>query len=392
MRFFFCTISFALCVASTAQAHEGEDHAAAPGTDSGAGAISGPIEVSEVAQRNLGLTVGEVELRPVETTLRVIGEIQGDPTRSGTVSSRISGRVSAVYAQVGEQVAKGKQLVEVESLQLGDPPPRVRYGSPVSGVVTDRHVVVGDDVEPNRHLLEVVDLSEVLAIGRVFEGQIGRVSVGQKVRVRVPSYPDEIFEGVVERLGGKLDPDSRSLAVYIRVGNADERLRPHMRATLSLVTGGADLALAIPKSAVLGESGNLYAFVQDEESPVRFERRSLVVGVSNDRVVEVIEGLYPGERVVVEGNYSLQYLTPVATNADANGQDHKSAGTATSAEPEAHANSDSDGHAHPDGQPASTASLYWVLGAIGVLGLVVMVARQMQARSRPVRRRPGDAE
>lgn len=351
MRPFFVSLAFALCVASPAPAHEGEDHAAAPGTESGAGALTGPIEVSEVAQRNLGLAVAEAELRSVETTLRVIGEIQADPDRSGTVSSRISGRVSAVFAQEGERVAKGQPLAEVESLQLGDPPPRVRYASPVSGVVTDRHVVLGDDVEPNRHLLEVADLTEVLAVGRLFEGQIGQVSIGQQVRARVPSYPDEIFEGVVERIGGKLDPNSRSLAVYIRVANPDERLRPHMRATLSLVTGGAELALAVPKSAVLGEAGNLYAFVQDEDRPVRFERRPLVLGVANDRFVEVVEGLFPGERVVTEGNYSLQYLTPIAEEAE------EGAETIAAAE----------GQAHPQADHSGTAALPWVLGALAAL-------------------------
>lgn len=300
-----------LCLGDSALSHEGEDHAAAPGSDSAAGASEGPIEVSEIAQRNLGLLVQEAELRPVETTLRAIGEIVADPRLSGAVSSRIAGSVSAVFAQEGEHVEKGRPLVEVESLQLGDPPPRVRYASPVSGVVTDRHVVVGDDVEPNRHLFEVSDLSEVLAIGRVFEGQIGEVSVGQKVRVRVPSYPDAVFDGVLERIGGTLDRASRSLAVYVRVANADGRLRPHMRATLSLITGGSDLTLAIPKSAILGEAGVFFAFVQDEERPDRFARRAMVLGASDDRFVEVVDGLAPGERVVAEGNYSLQYVTPI---------------------------------------------------------------------------------
>ncbi len=365
MRFISFSLALVLCMASPALAHKGEDHAAAPGTESGAGAVTGPIEVSEVAQRNLGLTVAEAELRSVETTLRVIGEIQADPAHSGTVSSRISGRVSAVFAQEGEHVEKGKRLVEVESLQLGDPPPRVRYASPVSGVVTDRHVVVGDDVEPNRHLFEVADLTEVLAIGRVFEGQIGQVSVGQKVRVRVPSYPEDVFEGVVERLGGKLDPTSRSLAVYVRVANPDERLRAHMRATLSLVTGGADLALAIPKSALLGEAGQFYAFVQDEDRPERFERRALVLGVSNDRFVEVIEGLYPGERVVAEGNYSLQYLTPVAEEEEREHLDAVSAG---------------DGEAHTEGP--SWAMALWAIGALCAFAVAAMGVRMLRGRSR----------
>ncbi len=55
MRFFLYTIALAFCLPSPALAHEG--HADAPGSESAAGATTGPIEVSEVAQRNLGLTV-----------------------------------------------------------------------------------------------------------------------------------------------------------------------------------------------------------------------------------------------------------------------------------------------------------------------------------------------
>lgn len=365
MKIILSVCVLTLCLATAAIGHEGHDDA--PGSAAAASATSGPIEVSEIAQRNLGLTVAEAALRPIETTIRVIGEIQADPARSGTVSSRIRGRVTAVLAQEGDKVVKGRRVVEVESLQLGDPPPRVGYASPVSGFVTDRHVVVGDDVEPNRHLLEVADLDEVLAIGRVFEAQIGQIAVGQRVRVRVPSYPEDVFDGVVERLGGKLDAQSRSLAVYIRVLNPDARLRPHMRATLSLVTGGADLALAIPKTAVLGEAGNLYAFVQADERLDLFERRPLVLGVSNDRDVEVIEGLYPGERVVTEGNYSLQYLTPVEEET---------------ASGDAHAASDLESDAHG---PSDEAPSRFGLSAIGALGLLAAIGigmRILRGRSR----------
>ncbi len=360
------TLFFVAGIAASAFAHEGGDHAAAPGSESTGDASSGPIEVSELAQRNLGLVVAEAELRSIETTLRVIGELQADPARSGTVSSRISGRVSAVLAQEGERVEKGQPLAEVESRQLGNPPPRARYASPVTGIVMDRHVVVGDDVEPNRHLLEVADLREVLAVGRVFEGQIGRVAVGQQVRVRVPSDPDAVFEGVVERLGGQLDPVSRSLAVYIRVANPDERLRPRMRATLSLVTGGAEVALAIPKNAVLGEAGNLYAFVQDEERTDRFERRPLVIGVSDDRFVEVIEGLVPGERVVTEGNYALQYLAPIPEETDE--------GAAVAPE--------GDGEIRARREHRGVAALLGTAGVVGALVAAALLYRHLRVRPR----------
>jgi len=348
-----------------ALAHSG--HATAPGSESAPVGSQGVVEVSRVAQLNLGLTVEEANLRPLETTLRVIGEIQADPRRSGAVSSRISGRVSAVLVQEGERVAAGQPLVEVESLQLGDPPSRVRYVSPVSGVVTDRHLVVGDEVEPQRHLFEVSDLSSLLAVGRVFEREIGQVAVGQKVRVRVPSYPGETFEGSVERLAGKLEEESRSLAIYARLENPDGRLRPHMRASLTLVTGGSELALVIPKAAVLGEGGARYAFVQSEDHPERFARRPLVLGNSNDRFVEVIDGLFPGEGVVVEGSYSLQYLAPVAT-----AQEGEPAATASG--PRAPAATRSPG--------AAWSEAPRVLGVAGGLGAALLGVWWLRGRSR----------
>ncbi len=307
---FAAAVATALAPPSATQAHEGHDDA--PGEATAGEAAGALVLVSEAARRNLGLETQEAELRSIERALTVIGEIQPEPFRSGTVSSRIAGRVFAVYAREGERVRRGQRLVEVESFQVGDPPPRVSYAAPLGGIVTDRHVVAGDDVEPNRHLFEIADLREVLAVGRVFEGQIGRVSIGQTARVRVPSYPEKIFEGVVERLGGQLDPASRSLPVFVRVANPEEELRPNMRATLSLVTDRAELALAVPKNAVLGEFGNPFVFVQREDEPDLFERRAVVTGLSDDRYVEVLDGVLPGERVVIEGNYSLQYLPPVA--------------------------------------------------------------------------------
>lgn len=314
-----------LCVSlllepTLAGAHEG--HAEAPGETAAGGAEAGAVSVSEEARRNLGLSLAEAELRPIETTLGVIGEIAPVPSLAGTVSSRIAGRVVSIFVAEGNTVRRGQVVVEIESLQVGDPPPRARYASPIDGTVIDRHVVAGESVEPNGHLVEIADLSEVLAVGRVFEGQIGRVAVGQSVRVRVPSFPGRVFEGVVERIGGQLDPASRSLPLYVRVKNPEQRLRPNMRAELNVVTGRSPTALAVPRSAVLGDFGALFVFVEDDDDPTRFERRVVVTGLSDDRFVEILEGVLPGERVVTEGNYSLQFLPPAPLEGVATEPEH----------------------------------------------------------------------
>jgi len=259
---------------------------------------------------NLGLALVEAAIRPVESTLAVIGEIAPLPDRAGAVTSRIAGRVTWIGVAEGDSVRKGDPMVEVESLQLGDPPPRVRYNAPLSGRVVDRHVVPGDSVEPNAHLLMVADLAEVLVVGQLFEGQIGRVEIGQKARIRVPSYPDTVFEGVVERVGSALDATTRSLPVYVRVRNPEGKLLPKMPAELAVVVASTEAALAIPRGALLGEFGNEFVFVEEDPEQGLFKRAPVVRGLDDDQFVEIVDGVLPGDRVVTVGNYSLQFLPP----------------------------------------------------------------------------------
>ncbi len=298
----------ALLATSVAQAHEG--HSEAPGAQAAAGAERYEVEVSAEARRNLELKVAAAELRPLETVLNLTGEIVALPERSGAVASRIAGRVASVLVAEGDSVRRGQPVVTVESLLLGDPPPRVTYAAPLSGVVIDRHIVAGDAVEPNAHLLEIADLEEVLAIGRVFEGQVARVREGQVARVVVPAFPDRTFEGVVERVGGQLDVNSRSIPVFVRLRNADGAFRPHMQASIALVTERSSSALTVPRSAILGEFGSLFVFVESDRDATRFERRPIARGASDDRFAEVLDGLVPGERVVTAGGYQLQFLPP----------------------------------------------------------------------------------
>jgi len=286
-------------------AHAGHDKA--PGEDEAAG--GGPVTITAEARKNLGVKVETADLRTIEKTIMVIGHIGVVPNKSFTIASRISGRVASLPVSENEKVAKDQALVEVESRQIGDPPPKVTYTSPIDGIVLHRHVAQGDTVEPDAHLLEVSDLSEVYAEGRVFEGQLALVQAGQKVRINVEAYADEIFEGIIDRTAASLDEETGTLKVWARIANPDLRLRPNMRARLNIVTAAAMETVAVPRSAVLGDTGNLFVFVQTDASGLEYERRPVVTGLSDDRYVEIVEGVLPGDEVVTEGNYQLQYVT-----------------------------------------------------------------------------------
>lgn len=301
-------LTFALLLAVSTLAYPHAGHDKAPGDDA-AGPTTGPIAITAEAKINLALQVEETELRTLDKTLMALGQIEAIPSRTAAVTSRIAGRVSAIDVSLGDPVKKGQAVVEVESLQPGDPPPRVPYVSPIDGLVIERHVVLGDAVEANKHLLEIVDLTEVYAEGRIFEGQIAAVKTGQKVRISVESYPQEVFTGTVDLVSGELDAETRTLRVWVRIKNEDLKLRPNMRAELNIVTGEAESVIAIPQTAVLGEAGNYFAYVQSDTDELVYERRLLVLGMKDDRYVEISEGIFPSDKVVTLGNYQLQYVT-----------------------------------------------------------------------------------
>ena len=295
-----------LFVATQALAHEGHDDA--PGENSTVNV--GPISISREARENLKIETLMIEPVTLETVHIALGEIEPIPGNATAISSRIPGRITALYINDGQAVKSGQSLLEVESRQVGDPPPRVTFTAPFDGLVIDRHVDLGEAVDPEKHLMEIVNLREVYAEGRIYEGQVAELAVGQSVRVAVESFPNEIFTGTVELLSGSLDPETRTLRVWARLRNPDGKLRPNMRATLRIVTGQVGSALAVPHLAILGDAGEKFLFVESDSDPLTFERRRVVIGTRDDRFTEVIEGVFPGDKVVTQGAYQLQYVSP----------------------------------------------------------------------------------
>jgi multidrug efflux pump subunit AcrA (membrane-fusion protein) len=311
MNRLFVSLLVGAAAAISVVAHEG--HNKAPG-EAGAGPLNGPVTLTPEAERNLGLKVEAAALRTIEKTLTALGHVEVDPARVASLTSRISGRVTRLVVKEGDTVTKGDFLLEIESRQVGDPPPRIEFKASIGGTILDRHAFSGDSVEPDNHLLKVVDLSSLYVVARIYEGQIAQVKNGLKVRIRAEAYPEELFAGEVEGHTAQLDPETRTLGVRVRVANPDRKLLPNMRATLTIVTAEADSVITVPLAAVLGEAGNLFVFVQDDKDPHTFVRTPVVVGQRDDRYVEIIEGVLPGANVVTLGNYQLQYVAPVPKN------------------------------------------------------------------------------
>ena len=297
-----------LCAASALLAQEHtHPHAAAPAAPA-ASASAPRVRLTHMVVQNLGLETAEVELKAMEKSFTALGSIDPEPNKVAAIASRVAGRVTKLNVHDGQHVKAGEVLLEIESRIVADPPPRLTFKAPMDGVVLQTNVLPGGTVDPDKNLLTLVDISVVDVVAQVFEAQIGAVKVGQTVRIKALAYPEITFTGKVKTTAANLDRESGTLRVFVHTENPERRLLPGMRAQLAFVVAEFANAVVVPRSAVLGEAGDLFVYRQIMTAPFTYERTPVAIGLRDDRVVEIIEGVVPGDRVVTRGNYQLQFV------------------------------------------------------------------------------------
>ena len=253
----------------------------------------------------------------MENLLGVHGKLAPLNDAQADVTLRISGTVRAVYANLGASVKKGDRLALVESRVVGDPPPTVVISAPMAGMVDARNATVGQSVEPNTTLFHISNLTRMRVVGKVYEEDLGKVRVAQAAHVKLLAYPGELFDGTVAFVGPALDEETRTVEVWVELDNAKGLLKPNLFARIDVVLSSNKSALTVPNSAVLEASGEKFVFVRDG---AKFNRVDIEAGASDDKYVEVLSGLVPGDEVVTVGAreiYTRWLMGGAAPAADA---------------------------------------------------------------------------
>jgi RND family efflux transporter MFP subunit len=182
----------------------------------------------------------------------------------------------------------------------------VTVSAPSEGLITARNVNPGQVVSAGHDLFVVTDLSTVWIIGDLYEKDFASVRVGSDATVTVPAAPGDALRGRVTYIDPRVDPATRTAKVRVEVPNRRGDLRLGMYVSVSFQTGVGERRTLVPKSAVqmLGERAVVYVPASDDER--RFVERPVRLGPSVGDLVQVLEGVKPGERVVTEGSFLLR--------------------------------------------------------------------------------------
>ena len=318
-----------------------------------------PVEVDQARQQLLGIRTIPVSREKLERSVRTVGIVQTDETRTSHVHVKFEGFIEEIYANyIGRPVKKGQPLFKIFSRDLlaaqqeylssrsalsklpqipGDParsaaeqlvkasrdrlrlfdvPDYVlakidRTGvaeraitilAPQSGTIIEKQAVQGLAVTPMLHLYVIADLSKVWVMADVYERDLAAVSMGQKASLRLEALPGQVFEGVVSFVSPTVDQSTRTTKVRFEFPNTKGALRPGLYATVE-IAGGAGEALVVPSDAVVDTGERKLVFVA--EGGGRFVPRSIVTAAAGPGKYEVREGLREGELIAASGQFLL---------------------------------------------------------------------------------------
>lgn len=265
------------------------------------------IILDQTAVQNLRLELVATTEETFETTVFAIGRIEEISANRSALASRIPGRVIELNAHVGDEVEQGQVLAVIESRQPGDPPPSIELKALQGGLVVDTHARIGEPVKPDSDLLDISDRSSVWAVARIPEPEAANIVPGTKARIRIPALGETFIEATLDRYGVEANREAGTLEGIFVLDNSEGRLQPGMRVEFSIITRSRKNVMAVPREAIQGDPTKRVVFVEDFELPNAFVRAPVVLGEENDRYVEIINGLFPGDEVVTRGSYALSF-------------------------------------------------------------------------------------
>lgn len=173
---------------------------------------------------------------------------------------------SFMQAQAAYQASKASMIMLDMPTNSNKIASSLAIKSPISGHVRLVEINIGKYVEPQQEMFEIVDNDHIHIDLLVYEKDIDKVVVDQKVVFSLATHPEKVFEGSVFAVGKAFEEDTKAVKVHAEITSKPDGLLPGMFVDARIVTKEANKVQAVPDDAIITESGLDYIFVLKEAS------------------------------------------------------------------------------------------------------------------------------
>lgn len=330
------------------------------------------LQLSEAQQALAGITIITVGTGPLSNFTQLNGRLVINPEAIEYVSSRVPGRIEALYfKELGVPVRKGQPVYKIYAEQLatlqqehllaarqasefsGDAhfqqilkasrqklllynmseaqitnmverqktDPYVTYFAPVSGVVAELSITEGQYVAEGATIMRIEDYGSLWVEADVYPSEAGNVRMGQQVKVIVPGWEDQPQSMTIQFITPALQSGTQLMQIRGSIPNVANQWQPGLQASVLLPRKSATNALTLPVDAVIREQKGMHVWIEKEKG--KYEPRMVTTGMEAAGQVEITSGLAEGDRVVATGAYLLysEFILKKGKNPMA-GHDH----------------------------------------------------------------------
>jgi membrane fusion protein, copper/silver efflux system len=240
--------------------------------------------------------------------------------KDGLTPSRVSGMLSSDADNILDASRQRLRLWDISEKQIkkieasGEPLRTVTVYSPVSGYVIQKMAVKGMKVGPGEKLFDIADLSTVWILADVYEYEMPLIKIGQTARITLSYFPDKEFSSRIDYVYPTLSGSTRTGKVRFEIANYKGMLKPQMYTDVAIKTNMGK-KLAIPEDAIIDTGTRQIVYVDKGDG--NFEPREVRLGIKGERFREVIAGLKAGEKVassatfLIDSEAKLKNVTPL---------------------------------------------------------------------------------
>jgi len=200
--------------------------------------------------------------------------------------------------QCRTKVATDGARLEIMKVQLD----KATVRAPIAGVLNKVYVEVGEYVRQGEHLADIVVLDPVKILVKVPEKEIPYLHLGDKAQILSKILEDKSYEGTVSYVSMVGDSATRTYNVEITVPNPQREILPSMIATMKILKREIPDAIIIPLFSVIPRGDFSAVFV---EKNGKAEERLVKLGILEGSSVQIVSGLEPHDRLIVEGHREL---------------------------------------------------------------------------------------
>ena len=260
----------------------------------------------------------QADARKAESDLRRAGQNQ---TRArelfshGAAARKDLETAEADYADAQAEADRAETRLAIYGSKAAEVKQGFLLPSPLDGTLVERNVTPGQEVRPDQilanvpqftaPLFTVTDPTKLWIWLDVTEMHLPLVHTGQELRIRSKAFPERLFRGRLDLIGGSLDPTTRTVRARGTVENSSKLLKAELYVTVE-IPDAVPSSLQVTSKAVFLRDNQYYVFL--ETTPGRFQRQPVRLGSEREGKVAILEGLKQGQMLVTEGCLLLQSL------------------------------------------------------------------------------------